>query len=402
MEIACAASCLADLVDEIDLSDEPAFDAGTSCPESRLISLLDQLHVASEPTVDLESVSSTDPMIVDFDTASLDAFPTNVVVYDEPPPREYSGGSTVTEVLVINSEERSDGHAQDSLEATLRDLLALIPEGADAEVLEAHRLQLVESAGRLASMRRLSDAYRREMDRAVGGTPAPGGPSRLGMVQQHGTTVATMFGLERPVYATPVENIRAAQAVTDELNKYDGDELRHMTKRVQQLLDAAAAQHEAACRAEDPAGRDNELPPRRDHGATSRTPTGGARGGKGNESAASRSRTRISIERDEEGRPRAVERRGDLPPPPPRGARYPTPPLVTHPTLDDRLGRREGVEKNDARHRIDRLNRSLALEAEDALGPPCFSPRIRDEPFPKGFTLPRDTPKYTGFVKPED
>ncbi len=54
-----------------------------------------------------------------------------------------------------------------------------------------------------------------------------------------------------------------------------------------------------------------------------------------------------------------------------------------------------------ARHRIDRLHRSLALEEEDELGPPCFRPRIRDEPFPKGFTLPRDTPKYTGSVKPE-
>ena len=37
--------------------------------------------------MDLESVGSTDPMLVDSDTASLDAFPTNVVVYDEPLPR---------------------------------------------------------------------------------------------------------------------------------------------------------------------------------------------------------------------------------------------------------------------------------------------------------------------------
>ena len=36
------------------------------------------------------------------------------------------------------------------------------------------------------------------------------------------------------------------------------------------------------------------------------------------------------------------------------------------------------------------------------MGPPCFGLRIWDEPFPKGFTLPRDTPKYTGSVKPED
>ena len=42
----------------------------------------------------------------------------------------------------------------------------------------------------------------------------------------------------------------------------------------------------------------------------------------------------------------------------------------------------------------------MALEEEDALGPPCFGPRIRDEPFPKGFSLPRFTPKYNGSVKP--
>jgi hypothetical protein len=54
------------------------------------------------------------------------------------------------------------------------------------------------------------------------------------------------------------------------------------------------------------------------------------------------------------------------------------------------------------RHRIKRLARSLAVEEEDAIGPACFGPRIRDEPFPKGFSLPQDTPKYNGFVKPED
>ena len=85
-EVACAASCLADLVGEVRLSDKPASDAGTEGPVSRLASLLDQLRVTSEPAVDLESVGSTDPMLVDSDTASLDAFPSNVVVYDEPPP----------------------------------------------------------------------------------------------------------------------------------------------------------------------------------------------------------------------------------------------------------------------------------------------------------------------------
>ena len=51
-EVACAASCLADLVSEIRLSDEPSSDAGVEGPESRLVSLLDQLHVASEPAAD--------------------------------------------------------------------------------------------------------------------------------------------------------------------------------------------------------------------------------------------------------------------------------------------------------------------------------------------------------------
>ena len=80
----CAASSLADLVGEIRLSDEPTSDGGTDGPESLLVSLLDQLHVASKPAADLESVGSTDPMLVDSDTALLDALPTNVVVFDDP------------------------------------------------------------------------------------------------------------------------------------------------------------------------------------------------------------------------------------------------------------------------------------------------------------------------------
>ena len=102
-ELVCAASCLADLVGEVRLSDEPASDMGNDGPESRLVSLLDQLHVASEPAADLESVGSTDPMLVDSDTASLDAFPTNVVVIDDPLPCADSSASIVTEVLMTRS-----------------------------------------------------------------------------------------------------------------------------------------------------------------------------------------------------------------------------------------------------------------------------------------------------------
>ena len=42
-----------------------------------------------------------------------------------------------------------------------------------------------------------------------------------------------MFGADRPVYATPMENIRAAQAVADELDHLEGDEHRCMMQHIQ-------------------------------------------------------------------------------------------------------------------------------------------------------------------------
>lgn len=118
-ELACAAAGLADLVGEIRLSDEPAPGASVASSESCLIDLLGKLDIANEPASDLESSSSTDPMLVDSNTASLDAFPTNMVVINDPLPRADSGGSTITEVLVISHDGASGGGAQDPLEAAL-------------------------------------------------------------------------------------------------------------------------------------------------------------------------------------------------------------------------------------------------------------------------------------------
>lgn len=305
-ELACAASCLADLISEVCLSDDPAPDAAAASSESCLLDLLGKIDIVNEPASDLESIGCIDPMLVDSDTASLDGFPTNVVVINDPLPRSDSGSSTVTEVLVISHGGASGGDAQDPLQAALRDLSAPIPEDADAETLEAHRVSLVESAKKLATMRRLLEAYQREVDRAVGDTPAAGGPSRIGTVQQRGAAIASMFGADRPVYATRKENIRAAQEAADELDHLEGDERRYMTERVQQLIDTAAEQQEAGYRAEEPEQRVENPPPRREHGATSRTPTGGVRDGQDKEPAASRSQTCVTIERDQDGRPRAV------------------------------------------------------------------------------------------------
>nr|XP_040249329.1 serine/arginine repetitive matrix protein 1-like [Aegilops tauschii subsp. strangulata] len=142
------------------------------------------------------------------------------------------------------------------------DLTTPIPEDADAEMLEARHVQLVENAKKLANMRRLSEAYQREMHRAVGGTPAPGGPSRIGTVRQRSVAIASLFGADRPVYTTPAENIRAAQAAVEELDNFEGEERRQMAERVQRLLDAAAEQQEAGCHTEAPHRQNDDLPPR--------------------------------------------------------------------------------------------------------------------------------------------
>lgn len=67
-------------------------------------------------------------------------------------------------------------------------------------------------------MRRLTEAHQREVDRATFGTPPPDGPSRVGIVKKHGAAIADMLGADRPVYATPLENLRATQMAADELN----------------------------------------------------------------------------------------------------------------------------------------------------------------------------------------
>jgi hypothetical protein len=70
--------------------------------------------------------------------------------------------------------------------------------------------------------------------------------------------------------------------------------------------------------------------------------------------------------------------------------------------VSQRIGERIDPPKDDARHRLNLLADSKFHEEESSTGPVCFGPRIRNEPFPAKFVLPRDMPKYTGAVKPED
>src|SRR4051812_46474931 len=71
------------------------------------------------------------------------------------------------------------------------------------------------------------------------------------------------------------------------------------------------------------------------------------------------------------------------------------------PAMSNRLGPRQ-IGQNDARHRFELLEKDAQEEEEGAAGPACFGHCIRTEQFPKGFQLPRHTPKYNGSVKPED
>src|SRR3954471_6795244 len=71
------------------------------------------------------------------------------------------------------------------------------------------------------------------------------------------------------------------------------------------------------------------------------------------------------------------------------------------PAISNRLGPRQ-IGQNDTRHRIELLEKDAQEEEEGAAGLACFGHRVRTEQFPKGFTLPRDTPKYNGSVKTED
>ena len=78
----------------------------------------------------MESVGSTDPMLIDSDTASLDAYSSDVVAFDDPLPRADSGSSAVTEVLVISHVSNSGENARDAQRAAMHDLSVPIPAAA--------------------------------------------------------------------------------------------------------------------------------------------------------------------------------------------------------------------------------------------------------------------------------
>src|ERR1043165_3285107 len=186
------------------------------------------------------------------------------------------------------------------------------------------------------------------------------------------------------VYSTPVKNLRAAEQIAKELENLEGEELRERTRRMRDLLTASSQQQRVATELQGPgasgsaratAGANPTNAPGRQQQKQASSPHGSAQRARAesrkNQGAAGGSR------REE---PAVNSKKQD----PPAAA-------SVRPAVSLRLGPR-AIGEDDARHRIEQLQQDNQAEDDVPAGPTFFGPRIRQEQFPKGSTLPRDTP----------
>ncbi|KAI4994875.1 hypothetical protein ZWY2020_034778 [Hordeum vulgare] len=196
--------------------------------------------------------------------------------------------------------------------------------------------------------------------------------------------------------------MRAAQAAMEEMASLEGEERAFQEKCVKDLLDAANQQHTrfdpGQAQSESPGpnlgARRNASGQHHAEGSSSHRPSGWRGEGSQDRRSQRQSEHTSGLSR---GGNEGDSEYGDIPPrrthaSGSRGAS----PLATG------AGAPATQDERDARRRINALAHSALLEEDGPIGPACFGPRIRGEPFPPGFTLPRDTPKYNGTAKPED
>jgi hypothetical protein len=332
---------------------------------------------------------------------------------------------------------------RDVLDAAITDLRAPLDITTDpvkiSEDLERTRRNLLKEAVDVDDTRRRVLSTINEYNVAHGFTPAGDGPSRAGQVRQRGRELGAELNqavpsaklppiITKPTYSTPTKNLRAARYITSELDGLQGEYLREKQARIQELLDAADLQQQAMepCgeasgtryenrivvagqnKSQGQASSPNHCPV--EHSRSNRAP--GKSGGN--------HRTQHSGHHNRQPRdPAAVTSKPRHPPradavepacgkyaaqaQPAQGAGQGAQghqPARSH--VSQRIGERVDPPKDDARHRLNQLADSKFDEEESSVGPVCFGPRIRNEPFPAKFVLPRDMPKYTGAVKPED
>src|SRR3990170_5029017 len=91
-------------------------------------------------------------------------------------------------------------------------------------------------------MRRRLESVQREYDSVHGFTPAAAEPSWVAEVRIRGGAIGRALGAGRPVYDTPIKNMRAAQAAMADLEFLEGEELLQQQQRIRDLITAANEQ----------------------------------------------------------------------------------------------------------------------------------------------------------------
>jgi hypothetical protein len=228
--------------------------------------------------------------------------------------------------------------------------------------------------------------------------------------------------ITKPTYSTPTKNLHATRYITSKLDGLQGEDLREKQARIQELLDAADLQQQAMEPRGEASGtrHDNRIVvagQNKSQGQASSPNHGSAEHSRSNRvpgKSGGNHRTQHSVHHNRQPRePAAVTSKPRHPPrvdtveptrgkstaqaQPAQGAGQGAQghqPARSH--VSQRIGERIDPPKDDAHHRLNQLADSKFDKEESSVGPVCFSPRIRNEPFPAKFVLPRDMPSTLG------
>ncbi|KAI4979902.1 hypothetical protein ZWY2020_016655 [Hordeum vulgare] len=168
-------------------------------------------------------------------------YPSNVLVFDNPPPSvgfftpyHVVAVSNVVEVMVIGA-GTSTTHGRVSTDTgepaavtanTLQDAIAGLktPIAASANPNDEARKHILEEGIAVTSAKRRMEATQRKYNSAHDLTLISEAPSRLGSVRGRGRFIAEILGGNQRTYDTPAANLRATQAVMEEMPSLEGEE----------------------------------------------------------------------------------------------------------------------------------------------------------------------------------
>ncbi|KAI5007022.1 hypothetical protein ZWY2020_046970 [Hordeum vulgare] len=214
---------------------------------------------------DIEALYASFSKLSIAETPAHDVYPSNVLVFDGPPPSmgfftpyHVAAVSNVVEVMVIGADtSTTQGKASadagepavataDTLQDAITGLKTPVtasanPSNARASLEEA-RKRILEEGVAVASAKRRMEAMQREYNSAYDLTPISEAPSRLGSVRNRGRFIAEVLGGDHPTYETPASNMRAAHVAMEEMASLDGEERAFQEKQVKDILDAANKQ----------------------------------------------------------------------------------------------------------------------------------------------------------------